>query len=238
MVDLPALNSRDEFVRRTLVASLLASTGHRDEVHRVVEGQGGGIPATGGLTNARDAVLDAVARALCALVDRDRHAARLVAGVAAAHGDSPILDQRLRRFLPICYVLVPELRARWDEATLAPTHHKATSHGRLLVDLHAGRHVAPCDVDPGHVFTALPLAWSIELACRLHADRHPGGHASAHGSSTRFPNGAGRAAPPGRARVKRRSRRRRTICWPTYRQCRRSGSRSASSGQCRSRSTG
>ena len=41
-VDLPALNSRDEFVRRTLVASLLASTGRRDEVHRLVEGRGGG----------------------------------------------------------------------------------------------------------------------------------------------------------------------------------------------------
>ena len=34
-------NSRDEFVRRTLVASLLASTGRRDEVHRLVEGRGG-----------------------------------------------------------------------------------------------------------------------------------------------------------------------------------------------------
>ena len=121
-------------------------------------------------------MLDAVARALCALVDRDEAgAARLVAGVAAAHGDSPILDQHLRRFLPIGYVLVPELRARWDDATLAPTHHKARATSRLLVNLRAGRHVAPCDVDPGHVFTALPLAWSIELACRLHADRHPSG---------------------------------------------------------------
>jgi LuxR family maltose regulon positive regulatory protein len=176
LVDLPPLNSRDEFVRRTLVASLLASTGRRDEVHRLVEGRGAGIQATDGLTNTRDAVLDAVARALCALVDRDETgAARLVADVVAAHRDSPILDQHLRRFLPIGYVLVPELRARWDEATLAPTHHKARATSRLLVDLRAGRHVAPCDVDPGHVFTALPLAWSIELACRLHADRHPSG---------------------------------------------------------------
>ena len=88
-------------------------------------------------------------------------------------------------------MLVPELRARWDEATLAPTHHKARAASRLLVDLHAGRHVAPCDVDPGHVFTALPLAWSIELACRLHADRHPGGARLARGSSTRFPKRRG-----------------------------------------------
>ena len=66
-------------------------------------------------------MLDVVARALCAVVDRDEaRAARLVAGVAAAHADSPILDQHLRRFLPIGYVLVPELRARWDDAALAP----------------------------------------------------------------------------------------------------------------------
>ena len=88
-VDVPALNSRDEFVRRTLVASMLASTGRRDEVHRLVEGRGG-THVTGELTNTRDAVLDVVARALCAVVDRDEaHAARLVAGVAAAHARQP-----------------------------------------------------------------------------------------------------------------------------------------------------
>ena len=66
-VDVPALNSRDEVLRRTLVASLLASTGRRDEVRRLVEGRGG-THATGELTYTRDAVLDVVARALCAVV--------------------------------------------------------------------------------------------------------------------------------------------------------------------------
>ena len=37
-VDIPAVTSRDEFVRRTLVAAMLASTGRRDEVHRLVDG--------------------------------------------------------------------------------------------------------------------------------------------------------------------------------------------------------
>jgi DNA-binding SARP family transcriptional activator len=174
VIDLPALNSRDEFVRRTLVASLLASTGQHEEVHRLVEG--GAAQPAGELTNTRDVVLDAIARALCELVDGDEAgAALLVADVMEAHADSPILDQHLRRFLPIGYVLVPELRAHWDSTELAPTHQKARVTSRLLVDLRAGRHVAPCDIDPGQVFTALPLAWSVELACRLHADRHGSG---------------------------------------------------------------
>jgi LuxR family maltose regulon positive regulatory protein len=173
-VDLPPINSRDEFVRRTVVASLLACTGRRDEVHRLVEGPRDA--SWSNPANTRDAVLDAIARALCALVDHDEdRAADLVAGVATEHADSPILDQHLRRFLPIVYVLVPELRAGWDDATLAPTHRKARAVSRLLVDLRAGHHVASCDVDPGHVFTTLPLTWSIELACRLHADRHASG---------------------------------------------------------------
>ena len=101
------MNSRDAFVRRTIVASLLASTGDRDAVHRLVEDRAGRNQADGE-TNTRDAVLDAVARALCALVDHDEAgAARIVADVAAAHSASPILDQHLRRFLPIGYVLVP-----------------------------------------------------------------------------------------------------------------------------------
>jgi LuxR family maltose regulon positive regulatory protein len=168
-VDVPAINSRDAFVRRTLVAGLLASTGRRDAVHRLVDGRATGAPA-----NTRDAVLDAVARALVCLADRDEvGATAVVAAVVAAHRDSPILDQHLRRFLPIGYVLIPELRDRWDDATLAPTHAKARATSRLLVDLRSGRRVTATDVDPGQVFTALPLTWSTELACRLHAHRHP-----------------------------------------------------------------
>jgi DNA-binding SARP family transcriptional activator len=169
VVDLPALNSRDEFVRRTVVASLLASTGRHDEVRRLVDNPNVGAHAA---TNTRDAVLDAVARALGALVDRDEAgAARFLADVAAAHRDSPLLDQHMRRFLPLAYVLVPELRARWDTATLAPTHETARAISRLLVDLRAGRRVATCDLDAARVFTTLPMMWSIELACRLHLDR-------------------------------------------------------------------
>ncbi|HEY1279974.1 MAG TPA: BTAD domain-containing putative transcriptional regulator [Acidimicrobiales bacterium] len=172
-VDIPAITSRDYFVRRTVVAAMLASTGQRDDVHRLVaELQ----PVSGSTSNARDAVLDAVARALCAVVDHDdTTAADLITDVVASHADSPILDQHLRRFLPLAYVLDPSVRARWDEASMGPTHEHTRRASRCLVDLRAGHAARPDSLEPGKVFTAFPLPWAVELAARLHGDRHPDG---------------------------------------------------------------
>ena len=239
-VDLPALNSRDEFVRRTLVASLLASTGRRDEVHRLVEGHGGAIQATGELTNTRDAVLDAVARALCALVDHDEAgAARLVAGVAAAHArqpdpgsaPAPVPADRLRA-RPRAARPLGRRHARPDAPRGAshqpPPGRPARRSSRRAVRRRSGPRVHGAAV--GVVDRA-----GLPPACRPAPERSaPRRMARRPGSRT----GAGRAAPPGRARVERRQRRRRTICSPTSRRCRRSRSRSASSARCRSRSTG
>ena len=84
-------------------------------------------------------MLDAVARALCAVVDHDDEAAApLIVQVVATHADSPILDQHLRRFLPLVYVLDPSVRARWDEAPMGPTHEHARRASRCLVDMRAG----------------------------------------------------------------------------------------------------
>jgi LuxR family transcriptional regulator, maltose regulon positive regulatory protein len=169
-IDIPAVTSRDYFVRRTLVAAMLASSGQRDDVHRLVTESS---PAPGSTANARDAILDTVARALCAVVDHDdATAARLIAEVVAAHADSPISDQHLRRFLPLVYVLDPSVRARWDEAPMGPTHEHARRASRCLVDLRAGRPVTGATLDPGRVFTAFPLPWAVELAAKLHGNRH------------------------------------------------------------------
>jgi DNA-binding SARP family transcriptional activator len=173
VIDIPAVTSRDYFVRRTVVAGMLASTGQRDEVHRLVAESS---PAAGPMTNSRDAILDAVARALCAVVDHDDDAAAgLIRDVVAAEAASPIRDQHLRRFLPLVYVLDPSVRARWDEAPLGPTHEHARRASRLLVDLRGGHRVAAGELDPGQVFTAFPLAWAVELGARLHGDRHRDG---------------------------------------------------------------
>jgi DNA-binding SARP family transcriptional activator len=151
---------------------MLASTGRGEDVHRLVEG----APSADAPLDARDAVLDAVAKALCAIVDHDEApAAQLIADVAAAHADSPILDQHLRRFLPLIYVLNADIRRRWDEATMGPTHAEARSTSRCLVHLRAGIPVNRSRLDPAKVFTALPLPWSVELATRLHAAHHQDG---------------------------------------------------------------
>ena len=176
-VDIPAVTSRDFFVRRTVVAAMLASTGQRDGVHRLVTGSS---PVADATSNARDAVLDAVARALCAVVDHDDEAAApLIVQVVATHADSPILDQHLRRFLPLVYVLDPSVRARWDEAPMGPTHEHARRASRCLVDLRAGHPRRGTALDPGKVFTSFPLPWAIELAALLHGARQADGLALA-----------------------------------------------------------
>ncbi len=171
-VDFPAVTSRDEYVRRTVVAAMLASTGRRDEVHRLVEG----TPSAYQPVDARDAVLEAVARALCAIVDHDEAlAAQLLTDVATAHAASPILDQHLRRFFALCYVLEPAIRGQWERAEMGPTHEEIRNASRWLVELRAGRRVDAAGLDPARVFTAFPLSWSVELATRLHAGRHASG---------------------------------------------------------------
>jgi DNA-binding SARP family transcriptional activator len=171
-VDIPAVTSRDEFVRRTLVATMLASTGRRDEVHRLVEGAGFSPRPH----DARDAVLDAVAHAYCAIVDHDEsRAAQLIDDVASAHAASPILDQHLRRFVALAYVLNASVRRRWDVAAMGPTHEQARTISRTLVELRAGRRPNPSGMSPARVFTTLPLPWSMELATRLHSNRQPDG---------------------------------------------------------------
>jgi DNA-binding SARP family transcriptional activator len=171
-VDFPAITSRDEYVRRTVVANMLASTGRAAEVHHLVEG----TPSSYQPVDARDAVLDAVAKALCAVVDHDELSAALViADAAAAHAASPILDQHLRRFMALCYVLDADIRRRWDDAAVGPTHEQIRTASRALVELRAGRRPDTSGLDPARIFTAFPLPWSVELATRLHAVRHPDG---------------------------------------------------------------
>ncbi len=171
-VDFPAVTSRDEYVRRTVVAAMLASTGRRDDVHRLVEG----TPSSYEPIDARDAVLEAVALALCAVVDHDEApAARVIAATVAAHADSPILDQHLRRLLALCYVLDEDIRRRWDGAAMGPTHERIRAAARCLVALRTGRRPDTAGLDPARVFTAFPLPWSVELAVRLHGARRPEG---------------------------------------------------------------
>lgn len=163
-----SLTSRDEFVRRAMSALVLASSGRcvalGREASRLPDA---GAPGPG--DNARDAVLSAVATAFSCVVAHDDERAAQMLAVAADPADSPVVEQHLRRFLPLVYVLHPGLRARWDQAPLGPSHQRWRSVSRLLLELRAGRRTAAESLDPAQAFTALPLPWSVELACRLHA---------------------------------------------------------------------
>ncbi len=97
--------------------------------------------------------------------------------VLTEHGaDDPLMLGELRRFLPFTYVLVPKMRARFDEEDLGPSHRRNRDVARILVDLREGRTPDWAALPtPAETFTALPLPWSVELAARADAaDRKEG----------------------------------------------------------------
>ena len=143
--------------------------------------------------------------------------------VVAAHAGSPILDQHLRRFLPLGYVLDPRAAGpvgRAPRSARRTSRRGATS--RLLVDLRAGRRPAPCDLDPGtgvHRASRCRGRSSWPAGCTPTAIRS--GRSSAHGWSTRSPSppGPSCATSPTGARSPVGRARRRTTCSAACRRC-------------------
>jgi DNA-binding SARP family transcriptional activator len=135
-----------------------------------------GDPANHG--NPRDAVLACASRAAVAVAHGDEGAARLT---YAGHLTRWPIDVRpgerhLRRFLALGYVLDDRLRAHWDAVVdLGPSHLAARAAARALLDARAGVMTAAGRLPPPHALCWLPLPWSVELAARLVAARHPAG---------------------------------------------------------------
>jgi LuxR family transcriptional regulator, maltose regulon positive regulatory protein len=167
----PGTSSRDQFVRHTMIAFVWSGLGKVDEVRAILEGRERSAGDRLGVVNCRDESLTAVLRALDAvLTHRDADAVQHIEELLAAYGDDPVVEQHLRRFLPVSYVANPTLRRRWDAAELGPSHRLSRRVARLLVDLREGaRGVDTSLVEPAHVLTSLPLPWSVELSCRLHS---------------------------------------------------------------------
>lgn len=161
------VSERDAFVARAFHAVIRASWGEALS-----------LPVWSP-SNPRDAAVLTNARAAIALVDgREQAAATAFEELLREHGDDRRCDRHLRRFLALGYVLSPRLRARWDRAELGPSQERARVVARTLVELREGGTPALSGtIDAAHVFTVLPLPWSIELACRLHAHRSPSGGA-------------------------------------------------------------
>ncbi len=167
----PGTSSRDQFVRHTMIGFVWSCLGRIDEVDAILNSRELSEHQRLAVSNHRDDTLMAVLRALGAVLKHDDDlAARHIEEVLSQCADSRMVEQHLRRFLPIAYVLNRHMRERWDSADLGPSHCISRSVARLLSALRAGR--PPGNVsalEPSHVLTSLPLPWSIELACRLHA---------------------------------------------------------------------
>jgi DNA-binding SARP family transcriptional activator len=130
------------------------------------------------LTSSRDAAQLAVAKAANAVLNHDDEAAADVIDrylVEHPPGDRWGLVA-LRRFPAVPYVCSPELRRLWDDEPTGPSHLRQREAARALLAAREGGLSSsnPLPAAP-LVFTALPLPWSVELACRAHAAGHPDG---------------------------------------------------------------
>jgi DNA-binding SARP family transcriptional activator len=132
------------------------------------------------LTSSREAAQVAVAKAANAVLNHDDAAA--ADAIARYLADHPVADRfglmALRRFLAVPYICSAELRRHWDDDDdpLGPSHRVQREVGRTLLRAREGTLVPSQPLPPPPaVFTALPLPWSVELACRAAANGHPDG---------------------------------------------------------------
>ncbi len=162
-----SLPARDCFVEQCFGALISSSGG-------VIDGHP--APDTETIPNARDAAVATNAAAAQAVVvgAEERAAALFRRQLARFPLDDALGECHLRRSLALGYVLEPRLRARWEAASLGPTHVRIRDLARALVDARA-RHPVCTEVDPQLAFCAFPLPWSVELACLLVAAGNPDG---------------------------------------------------------------
>ncbi|MGW6931691.1 hypothetical protein ACWGE0_16690 [Lentzea sp. NPDC054927] len=153
--------ARDEFVARALHTVIAASFG--DTTTELPCGD----PAD--KDNPRDAVLACAAQAAVAVTRGEEEVARDVykRHLAKWPADIKVAERHLRRFLTLGYVLSDELRERWDNTDLGPSHQKARAAGRAFVRARQGD--LSLYLPEAHALCFLPLPWSVELAVRLAA---------------------------------------------------------------------
>ncbi|MCR3751078.1 BTAD domain-containing putative transcriptional regulator [Lentzea californiensis] len=151
--------ARDEFVAQAFRTVIAASFGETSTELPC------GDPAE--KDNPRDAVLACAAQAAVAVTRGDEELARDVykRHLTKWPVDVKVAERHLRRFLTLGYVLSDELRERWDNTDLGPSHQKARAAGRVFVRARQGD--LQLDLPEAHALCFLPLPWSVELAVRL-----------------------------------------------------------------------
>ena len=162
--DTVELDARRSFIRCFEIAVIAASLGE-GALARAAQGElAAQLGPRGGALFSGSA---AAALATVHVLDGDDGAARSILDrhLAAFPIDDPIGDAQLRRCLAVGYVVHDRLRAWWDDAALGPTHQKARSIARMLLDARGRRLDRNVSLgEPGPIVAALPLPWSVELA--------------------------------------------------------------------------
>ncbi len=134
--------------------------------------------ATIGCSDARDDALAATALAAGRLLDHDEPGARsLLAQHLVRHPSADArIDAHLRHNLALGYVLNDELRCRWEDAVVGPSHGRVRAVARALLQARAGALDERTQLESSAVIvSALPLPWSIELGVRAVQASSPDG---------------------------------------------------------------
>jgi DNA-binding SARP family transcriptional activator len=162
----PGTNERYHLYHATFGTAVAASLGDRDTIEAlrpVIE------KFAAGAKDARDHAMTAFATAVRQVADRDDEGARrTIAEYADVYDEqNGLAELHLRRILAVAYVSDDRIRARWQRATLGPSQRQQRAVADNLLAARAGTLSRDHDFpDAAAVLTALPLPWSVELACR------------------------------------------------------------------------
>lgn len=171
-------------VFRTHVAAALGDRAAADALRTTIERTRAHTP------DSRDRALLAGATAARQVAGRDEGAAaRTIASFVDEHpGTDRLADTHLRRMPVVPYVCDERLRARWRSAELGPSHARQLDVADDLLAARAGTLARDAPLAPAAVvLTAMPLAWSVELAARAVANGVIAGTALASGLADLLP---------------------------------------------------
>jgi LuxR family transcriptional regulator, maltose regulon positive regulatory protein len=159
-------NERYHLYHATFGTAVAASMGDRstiEELRPVIE------KFAAGAKDARDHAMTAFATAVRQVADRDDDAARrTIAQYADVYDEqNGLAELHLRRILAVAYASDQRIHARWQHASLGPSLRRQRAVvDDLLAARAGGLSRAHRLADAPAVLTALPLPWSVELACR------------------------------------------------------------------------
>ncbi len=158
-------NQRDDFSMAAFSCAVDASLGIVPDV-ALVDGLAWG--------RSRERCFVAIVKAAADVIrgQRDAAATHLDALLADVGFDESLVEGELRRFLPYGYVLSAEVRSYFEDPKLSPplgpSHLRTRAVARIVVALHSGDSVDWRGyAGPEATLCALPMPWSLEVACGL-----------------------------------------------------------------------